>query len=383
MALVIIRKLSLTALANTLTAQFCTVHSSVAHRARKVSLRTGCISGTLSPHPLGKRCEPASTPGRDPSNPYRHGLGCGRFTYRSWNGDPTNPQRYQRITMRKMIGIALASIGGIGATVGAIYASNEWGKGLIFYVWKLVAGRADGAHRINVSEGSIYYETYGAGSPVLVLHGGLGSLESMSYQIMALSTSHYVVAPDSRGHGRSTDSSTSLSYSVMADDMLKILDRLQMRRVDVVGWSDGGIIGLDLAMRYPDRIRRLVAISANYDVNGLVEIPRSVGEIPRRPLRYALFAADPAQWPTLYRKVVTMWQTQPHYTLNDLMRIKAPTLIMAGERDIVKRQHTDELAKSISDSQEFIIQGGTHAAIYEKPEVANSRILMFLDGGNQ
>ena len=281
------------------------------------------------------------------------------------------------------MGIALASIGGIGATVGAIYASNEWGKGLSFYVWKLVAGKVHGAHRINVNEGSVYYETYGAGSPVLVLHGGLGSLESMSYQIMALATSHYVVAPDSRGHGRSTDSSTSLSYSVMADDMLQVLDRLQMGRVDVVGWSDGGIIGLDLAMRYPDRIRRLIAISANYDVNGLVEIPRSVGEIPRRPLRYALFASDPAQWPTLYRKVVTMWQTQPHYTLNDLRRIKVPTLIMAGERDIVKRQHTDELAKSISDSQEFIIQGGTHAAIYEKPEVANSRILMFLDGGNQ
>ena len=95
------------------------------------------------------------------------------------------------------------------------------------------------------------------------------------------------------------------------------------------------------------------------------------------------FASEPAQRPTLYRKVVTMWQTQPNYSLKDLRRIKTPTLIMAGERDIAKRQHTDGLSKSISDSQEFIIQGDTHAAIYEKPEVANSRILMFLDGGNQ
>ena len=278
-----------------------------------------------------------------------------------------------------MMGVTLASIAGLGAMVGAIYASGEKGKQLNFFVWKVLAGKAHGGQRINVDEASIYYETYGKGSPVLVLHGGLGSLKDMSSQIIALSASHYVVAPDSRGHGRSTDSSAPLSYSIMAGDALAILDRLHLDRVDVVGWSDGGIVGLDLAMRYPDRIRRLVAISANYDVDGLVEIPSSAGKIPRRSVGYALFAPDPAHWPTLYRKVVTLWQTQPHYTLNDLRRIKAPALIMAGERDIVKREHTDELTKSILNSQESIIENATHLVIHEKPEVVNYHISMFLD----
>jgi pimeloyl-ACP methyl ester carboxylesterase len=283
--------------------------------------------------------------------------------------------------MSKAMTLAFAGIAGFAVMLGAAnYGSGvrvyRW---LNFYAWKLIASKAHGGQRVSVNDVSIYYEAYGAGPPVLVLHGGLGSIEGMSHQIMALAASHYVIAPDSRGHGRSTDSNAPLSYSLMSDDMLKLLDRLQIDQVDVVGWSDGGIVGLDLAIRHPDRIRRLVAISANFDVDGLLASSTSEAEIPRRPIRYALMAPDPAHWPTLYRKVLTMWQTQPHYTLSDLRHIKAPTLIMAGEMDIVKREHTDELTKAIAHSQEVIIEGGTHAVIYEKPEIINSHILMFLD----
>ena len=142
-----------------------------------------------------------------------------------------------------------------------------------FYVRKLIEGKAHGGHYASVNDVFIYYETYGAGPPVLVLHGGLGSIEGMSRQSRALAKSHLVIAADSRGHGRSTDSNVQLSYALMSDDMSKLLDHLQIDRVDVVGWSDGAIIGLDLAMRHPECIRKLVAISANYDVDGLVEMP--------------------------------------------------------------------------------------------------------------
>jgi pimeloyl-ACP methyl ester carboxylesterase len=277
--------------------------------------------------------------------------------------------------------LALASTLGIaGLLSAAIYAIDRpvhrW---LEYYVWRFIAAKAHGGQHVNINDVSIYYETYGAGPPVLVLHGGLGSIEGMSYQIRALAASHFVVAADSRGHGRSTDSNAPLSYSLMSDDMLKLLDHLQIDRVDVVGWSDGGIIGLDLAMRYPERVRRLVAISANYNVDGLLESPTLDPEIPRPPLRYRLLAPDPAHWPALYRKVVAMWQTQPHYTTNDLSHIKAPTLIMAGEFDIIKRAHSDQLAKAIADSQEVIIQGGPHSVQNEKFEIVNSNILRFLD----
>ena len=282
--------------------------------------------------------------------------------------------------MRKASTIALISVAGIIALLGAaLYASGGAQRWLAFYVWKLVEGKAHGGQYANINNVRIYYETYSAGPPVLVLHGGLGSIEGMSYQIRALATSHFVIAADSRGHGRSTDSDTPLTYSSMADDVLKLLDHLQVDRVDVVGWSDGAIIGLDLAMHHPERIRRLVAISANYDVNGLLQSSTSVAEIPRPPLRYLLLAPDPPHWPVLYRKVVTMWQMQPHYTLTDLGHIKAPTLVMAGEFDAIKREHTDQLAKAIPDSQEVIIEGATHSVPIEKPEIVNADILRFLD----
>jgi pimeloyl-ACP methyl ester carboxylesterase len=281
--------------------------------------------------------------------------------------------------MKNKMTFFFVSIGALAILSTAIYVINRpvhrW---VGFYVWKIIAGEAHGGQYVNINNVEIYYETYGAGPPVLVLHGGLGSIQGMSDQIRALASSHFVVAADSRGHGRSTDSDAPLSYSLMSDDMLKLLDYLQLDRVDIVGWSDGGIIGLDLAMRHPERVRRLVAISANYDLDGLLERPTLDADIPRAPLRYRLLARDPAHWPALYRKVVTMWETQPHYTLNDLGHIKARTLVMAGEFDIIKREHTDQLARAIPGAQKVIIKGGTHTAVFDEARVVNDYIQRFL-----
>jgi pimeloyl-ACP methyl ester carboxylesterase len=277
--------------------------------------------------------------------------------------------------------IALVALAGFAAILGtAFYGPKQVHRWDQYYLWELLSGKAHGGQHIRVDDVSIYCETFGSGPPVLVLHGGLGSIAGMSYQIMALAKSHFVIAVDSRGHGRSTDANAPLGYSLMSDDMVKVLDHLQIDRVDVVGWSDGGIIGLDLAMRHPERVRRLVAMSANYDADGLVEGSSSLEELPRAPLRYRLFAPDPAHWPILYRKVATMWQTQPHYTLSDLGHIEAPTLVMAGEHDVVKREHTDQLANAIPNSHESIIDGATHSVPTEKPEIVNFQILSFLDG---
>jgi pimeloyl-ACP methyl ester carboxylesterase len=281
---------------------------------------------------------------------------------------------------KKYIVTTLATLAGLAAIVCAIiYAVDEpvrsWSQ---FYLWMAYSGKAHGGQHISVGDASIYCETFGAGAPVLVLHGGVGYTEDMSFQIRALAKSHFVIATDIRGHGRSTGANGPLSYSLMSDDMVKVLDSLKIHRVDVVGWSDGGIIGLDMAMRHPERVRRLVAISANYNPDGLRFAP-SVEEVPRIALRYWLLAPDPAQWTALYRNVVTMWRTQPQYTVNDLGQIKAPTLIMAGEDDLIKREHTDQLAKAIPGSHESIIAGATHSVPIEKPEIIDSKILNFLD----
>jgi pimeloyl-ACP methyl ester carboxylesterase len=283
--------------------------------------------------------------------------------------------------MKKYMVIALVTLAGFPVISCAIFytvdeTAHRWSQ---FYIWKLLSGKAHGGQHVPVNDINIYCETFGAGPPVLVLHGGLGYIEDMSFQIRALAKSHFVIAVDSRGHGRSTDANAPLSYSQMSDDMVKVLDHLKVDRVDVVGSSDGGIIGLDLAMRHPERVRRLVAISANYDPGGLGYVP-SVGEVPRAGLRYWLLAPDPGRWPALYRKVITMWRTQPQYTLSDLGHIKAPTLVMAGEHDTIKREHTDQLVSAIPGSHESIIAGATHSVPTEKSEIVNSKILSFLDG---
>jgi pimeloyl-ACP methyl ester carboxylesterase len=273
----------------------------------------------------------------------------------------------------------VALTGSIAVLCAIVFAVNEpvrrWTR---FSFWKSFSGKAHGGQHIQTDSASIYCETYGAGPPVLVLHGGLGYIEDMSFQIRALAESHFVIAVDSRGHGRSTGANGPLNYSLMSDDMVKVLDSLKISRVDVVGWSDGGIIGLDLAMRHPERVRRVVAIGANYNPDGLAYTP-SIGKVPHIALRYLLLAPNPTQWPDLYRNVITMWRTQPQYTLNDLDHIKAPTLVMAGEHDLIKRQHTDQLAKAIPGSHESIIAGATHMVPIDKPKIVNSEILNFLD----
>jgi pimeloyl-ACP methyl ester carboxylesterase len=251
-----------------------------------------------------------------------------------------------------------------------------------FYAWKLFSTEAHGGQYASINGIQLYYETYGSGQPVLILHGGTGSLEDMRYQIAALASDRFVVAPDSRGHGRSSDTDAPFSYALMADDMLTLLDQLKLDRVDVVGWSDGGIIGLDLAIHRPERVRRLVVIGGNYDANGLTHPPVVAGELPPPSWLYSHFALNPDHWPVFYRKVITMWQTQPHYSLDQLGSIKAPTLIVAGEFDVITREHTDQLAKAIPAAQEIIITGATHFVIVDQPHVIDALISRFLDGRN-
>ena len=266
-----------------------------------------------------------------------------------------------------------------GALGVASHALRDMTDGrLAFRVWRTFSRAAHGGHSVAVNDITIYYETYGIGPPVLVLHGGLGSIEDMHHQIYALATTRLVIAPDSRAHGRSTDLQAPLSYRLMADDMVKLLDALHLARVDVVGWSDGGIIGLEIAMHHPERIRRLVVIGANYDVDGLKQLPAPAG-VPPRPDFYRRNAPDPAHWAVFYQKVTTMWRTQPHYTLDDLHQVRAPTLVMAGEFDAVRPEHTDQLAKAIPGAEKAIIDGATHFALSEKPRNVDARILTFLE----
>ena len=253
-----------------------------------------------------------------------------------------------------------------------------------FYLWRMVSGRFHGGHTVRVNGVSLYYETYGQGPPVVVLHGALGALEANHYFISALALSHTVIAVDSRAQGRSTDSAAPLGFALMADDTLGLLDALHIGRADLVGWSDGGVIGLDIASRHPERIGRLIAIGANYDVNGIAakdENPRVFQQVAAvvKPF-YDFVAPDPDHFPVMVRKVATMEATQPHYTLADLARIRAPTLIIAGENDIILRRHTDALAAAIPGAREVIVPGANHMGPVQMPGAYADLVANFLAG---
>lgn len=274
--------------------------------------------------------------------------------------------------------IALALTGVAVLAAGLFILHRPRSARIPFTIWRALSSQAHGGRYAAIDGVRIYYETFGSGAPVLVLHGGGGSLENMAYQIRALAPTHWVIAPDSRAQGRSTDSDTPLSYALMAEDMLKLLDELHVVRTDIVGWSDGGIIALHLAIKHPERVGRIVVIGANYDAAGLIVPTVAGGPIAPAPRWYRRIAPDPSYWPVLFRKLVALWATEPHYTLAELASIRAPTLIIAGEFDIARREHTDQMARAIPHSEECIIPGGTHGLIWEEPDIVNARMLEFL-----
>lgn len=267
---------------------------------------------------------------------------------------------------------------------GGFYYINKEAIGIpAFYVWKAVSGQSHGGQYAEVNGIRLYYETYGAGSPVLVLHGGTGFIETMHYQISDLSDDHLVIAPDSRGHGRSGDGEGPLHYAQMADDMVALLDTLKIEKADVVGWSDGGIIALDMAIRYPDRIGRIAMSGANFNTAGLTEEPDLASDPEGEAVAaqrdfYKRLAPDPAHWPVFYRKVIAMWASEPHFTIEQLGTIKARALVMAGEFDGIKREHTGALSEAIPDAEEVIIAGASHFAPVTHHDEVNAHLVKFL-----
>ena len=252
-----------------------------------------------------------------------------------------------------------------------------------FHLTRSFSSQFRGAHRANVNGISLYYEIYGQGPPVLVLHGAGAFLESMHYFITALAPGHTVIAVDSRGQGRSTDSSTPLTYAAMGGDMIALMDTLHLKQADVVGWSDGGIVGLDMAMKHPGRVRRLVAIGANYDTAGLdaKQMTPAMLDAQTRQIKplYDLIAPDPAHFPAMVKKIETMIATEPHYALADLGRIRARVLVVAGEHDLILRRHTDAMAQAIPGAKEIIVPGASHIGPLEQPDTYNRLVLEFLD----
>ncbi len=289
-------------------------------------------------------------------------------------------------TSKKKIIIAAAALL-IATPIIAYIAAGRDTRGLIYYyAWKTFSRESGTGHRVPINDITLYYEIHGSGKPLLLMHGGLVFIESFYNQIPALAKKFMVIAPDSRAHGRSTDSAQPLSYRLMAKDMAALLETLKLKKVAVVGWSDGGIIGLDLAMNHPELVSKLVVIGTNYNTGGMTQesinttkkLSPDTAEL--KPVRdfYQRIAPDPGSWPLFIEKVKTMWLNQPNYTPAELKKIAAPTLIILGEKDSIRKDHGEEMQRNIPGSRLLIINGASHFIGMEKPEELNKAIVDFL-----
>ena len=238
-----------------------------------------------------------------------------------------------------------------------------------------------GYHQINGVK--IWYAIFGRGEPVILLHGGLMNSNYWGKQAPVLAKFYQVIVMDSRGQGRSSRDAQPFSYALMASDVIGLMDYLKIQRAAIVGWSDGAIIGLVMAMHYPERVTRLFAFGANSDPGGVRE---DVGENPllkesvaRREKEYQQLSTTPNQFNSVRDQIREMQRTQPDFTAQQLRSITVPTWIVDGDHDeAIKRENTLFLADQIPGAGLLLQPGVSHFAFLQDPEQSNGDLLHFL-----
>jgi pimeloyl-ACP methyl ester carboxylesterase len=218
----------------------------------------------------------------------------------------------------------------------------------------------------------IWYAEYGRGEPVLLLHGGLANSDYWGELVRALMPSYRVIVMDSRGHGRSTRDSAPFGYDLMAKDTVGLLDFLKIKRVALVGWSDGAIIGLDIAMHRPDRLSKLFAFAANYDTAGVADIGHSpvfTAFEARAGQEYKRLSPTPNDYPRFLAAITQMWNSEPNWRLSDFRRITVPTWIVDADHDeAILPDQPRTMAKWIPDAGLLIEPDVSHFAALQDPD---------------
>ncbi len=224
---------------------------------------------------------------------------------------------------------------------------------------------------------TLYYETYGDGQPLLLVHGNGLSIGTMAAQIEFFKTRYKVIAMDSRDHGRSSDSDGPITYEKMTDDLAALIDHLKLDSVHVIGWSDGGIEALLLGVRHPTKVKKIVSMAANLNFSSDAFYPES------EELINMVIASTPDSVKNTpegkrAQKVAGMMVKEPNIDPTLLERITAPTLVMAGDHDVVRTEHTVGIFRHLPNAQLAILPNSTHMVPFDAPELFNSTVERFL-----
>ena len=243
------------------------------------------------------------------------------------------------------------------------------------------AGPVSGMAPVNDVE--LYYEIHGDGTALILLHGGLGHSGHWDNQLPVLSEHYKVITADSRGQGPSTMTEQQISYELMASDIVALMDHLGIKRAQILGWSDGGNIGLYLAINHPERLIKAIASGANYDPSGVRsdvgENQKFVSYIGEAMEDYQTLSPEPANWDAFLRNIGQMWASEPNFTVEQLGSIAMPILLLDGESDeAIYTEHTREMAGLIPTAKLTFVPGTGHFGMWEKPDEINNAVLEFL-----
>ena len=244
------------------------------------------------------------------------------------------------------------------------YSLKIEGKGII--------GNNENGEVAKVNGIELYYESYGEGEPLILVHGNGQSIGAFINQVEVFAKDYRVIVLDSRGRGNSTyDTNVELTYKLQSKDLIGFMDYLALPKAHIVGWSDGGIIALITAMNNPERVDKIVAMAANIFPDGIVENRR-------KDIKEAIsyFKSEGIDGITL--DLYNLLDNYPKLAFKDLNAIKAKTLIVAGDHDVIKHQHTIGIFENIPDAQLAILPDETHYLPSENPELFNSLVKEFL-----
>jgi len=300
--------------------------------------------------------------------------------------------------MRSSRAVTLAVVLAVGAGLAvATTARAQANRG------RAGAGNAKAAGRYaDVNGLKLYYEIHGSGRPLILLHGGLGAIEMFGPNLPALAKGRQVIAVDLQGHGRTADIDRPLSVALMADDIAALIQRLGIARADIMGYSLGGGVALQTAIRHPDVVRKLVVVSTPFRRNAfypeILAQQGQVGAAAAEPMKqtpmyqlYSSIAPRPEDWPRLLDKIGDAMKRDFDFS-REIAGIKAPTLIVAADADIFPPAHAVELFGLLGGGQRdggwngsgrpksrlAILPGLTHYTIFNAPALA-ATVIPFLD----
>ena len=253
--------------------------------------------------------------------------------------------------------------------------------------------------RVAINGMQLYYEVSGAGDPLIVLHGAYMNIPTMGSIVPQLARTHKVYALELQGHGRTTDIDRPMTYQNMADDVAAFMDSVGVQKADVFGYSMGAVVGLQLAIRHPQKVNKLAAASVAYDIEGWHPTFRqflpqlTVEMMVNTPFaaEYRKLAADTAGFPELARKLIAL-EHEPMAWEADVKALKTPVLIIAGDADVSTLEHSvamfrllgggvmGDMGQPLPASRLAVLPATAHTAVINQPDLLHTFIEAFLKG---